>query len=104
MGSFVLKGKTLGIEVFEILGRRDDPAGGVRERSADYLRFYQDGLVAFQGGDLWHAADCFGRSLKLHDRLPEDPASRLFLDALAQAGPGPLDPSDWRGEVTLDSK
>jgi adenylate cyclase len=104
MGSFVLKGKTQGIEVFEILGRRDDPAGAVRERSADYLRFYQDGLVAFQGGDLWRAADCFGRSLKLHDRLVEDPASRLFLDAIAAAEAAPGDPSNWKGEVALDSK
>ncbi len=104
MGSFVLKGKTQGIEVFEILGRRDDPAGAVRERSEDYLRIYQEGLVAFQGGDLWGAADCFGRSLKLHDRLPEDPASRLFLDAIAAAGAAPFDPATWRGEVALDSK
>lgn len=104
MGSFVLKGKTLGIEVFEILGRRDDPGGAVRERCADYLRFYQDGLVAFQGGDLWHAADCFGRSLKLHDRLPEDPASRLFLDAIALVGEASPDLASWRGEVALDAK
>lgn len=104
MGSFVLKGKTQGIEVFEILGRCDDPAGAVRERSADYLRIYQEGLVAFQGGDLWRAADCFGRSLKLHDLLPEDPASRLFLDAIATAGAAPFDPATWRGEVALDSK
>ncbi len=104
MGSFVLKGKTLGIEVFEILGRRDDPAGAVRKRSADYLRFYQDGLAAFQGGDFWRAADCFGQSLKLHDRLPEDPASRLFLDAIATAGGTSPDLTTWRGEVALDSK
>ena len=104
MGSFVLKGKTLGIEVFEILGRRDDPAGAVRDRSADYLRFYQDGLLAFQGGDLWRAADCFERSLKLHDRFPEDPASRLFLDAIALAGGTSPDLATWRGEVALDSK
>lgn len=104
MGSFVLKGKTLGIEVFEILGRRDDPAGAVRKRSADYLRFYQDGLAAFQGGDFWRATDCFGQSLKLHDRLPEDPASRLFLDAIATAGATSPDLTTWRGEVALDSK
>lgn len=104
MGSFVLKGKTQGIEVFEILGRRDDPAGTVRQRSEDYLRFYQDGLAAFQGGDLWRAAECFGRSLKLHDRLEEDPASRLFLDAIAAAEAAPFDPSGWKGEVALDSK
>jgi adenylate cyclase len=104
MGSFVLKGKTLGIEVFEILGRRDDPGGAVRERCEDYLRFYQDGLVAFQGGDLCHAADCFGRSLKLHDRLPEDPASRLFLDAIALVGEASPDLASWRGEVALDAK
>lgn len=104
MGSFVMKGKTQGIEVFEILGRRNEPAGTVRVRSADYLRFYQDGLIAFQGGDLWRAADCFGRSLMLHDRLAEDPASRLFLDAIAAAESVPVDPSTWRGEVALDSK
>lgn len=104
MGSFVLKGKTQGIEVFEILGRHDDPAGAVRERSEEYLRFYQAGLDAFQGGDLWRAADCFGRSLKLHDRLEEDPASRLFLDAIAASEAVPVDPSNWKGEVALDSK
>ncbi|MCW1924543.1 adenylate/guanylate cyclase domain-containing protein [Luteolibacter arcticus] len=101
MGHFVMKGKVIGIQVFEIFGRRDDPAGPVRTRSAEYLRLYQEGLNAFESGNLSLAADRFGKSLTLHDRFPEDPASRLFLDAITAAG---SDLSGWRGEVILDSK
>ena len=104
MGSFVLKGKKIGIVVFEILGHRDNPAGALRKRGADYLRLYQEGIDAFRSGDTARAALCFSETLTLHDLLPECPASRLHLDAIAASGDGPQDPADWRGEVVMDSK
>jgi adenylate cyclase len=101
MGSFVVKGKTLGIVVFEILGYRDDPQGAIRKRSGNYLELYQQGLDSCISGDLPEAAVCFSQSLTLHDRLPECPASRLHLAAIEALGPNP---HDWRGDVVLESK
>ena len=100
MGCFVLKGKTVGLLVHEVIGHRG-PDGAVRERSTTYLEAYQDGLAAFRTGDFARAAARFTECLPLHDRLPEDPASRLHLQAMETLG---SPPPEWRGEVTLDSK
>lgn len=101
MGNFVVKGKTQGIVVFEILGFRDDPAAAIRKRKNEYLDFYQKGIDAAMTGNLTEAEACFSESLKLHDRQPECPASRLHLDAI-QASRG--ESTDWRGLIVLDSK
>ena len=101
MGSYVLKGKTRGIVVHEILGRRAATGQLVRRRSAEYLESYRLGLEAFVTGD-WAAAGChLNASLGMHDRDAEDPASRLMLDAIGELG---SPPADWRGEVFLLSK
>lgn len=104
MGCFVLKGKKLGIKVFEILGYRDDPGLAIRRRSEEYLFAYQNGLEAFTCGDLAKAAACFSQSLLLHDRLPECPASRLYLNAVETSSGEPQDLREWSGEIVLDSK
>lgn len=101
MGSFVLKGKKLGIVVFEILGYRDAPESAFRKRRQDYLEFYQQGLDSSLSGDLGKAIEGFSKSLVLHDRLPECPASRLHLDAIEAALSASL---EWKGEIVLDSK
>jgi len=100
MGCFVLKGKTVGLLVHEVIGHRG-PGGAVRERSATYLEAYQAGLEAFRAGDFARAKTRFTECLALHDRLPEDPAARLHLQAMETLG---SPPPDWRGEVALDSK
>lgn len=101
MGSFILKGKKQGIVVFEILGYRDDPESAFRKRGGDYLEFYQQGLDACLTGDLAKAIEGFSKSVTLHDRLAECPASRLYLDAIEGALNGS---QEWRGDIVLDSK
>jgi adenylate cyclase len=101
IGRFVLKGKSKGIVVHEILGHRSDPDNAVRKRGADYLQIYQEGLDAFRTGDLVRAKASFSDSITLHDHLPECPASRLHLDVIESHGSLP---QEWCGEVALDSK
>lgn len=101
MGSYVLKGKSLGIVVHEILGRRADVGHPVRLRSAEYLESYRLGLEAFKAGDWTTASQHLKASLLLHDREAEDPASRLMLDAMEEMG---TPPADWQGAVLLQSK
>jgi adenylate cyclase len=101
MGSFVVKGKTQGVTVYEILGYRAGPAGAIRMRGEDYLQNYQNGLEACMAGDLSLAVVCFSRSLALHDHLPECPASRLHLAAIEASSNGL---QEWRGAIILESK
>jgi adenylate cyclase len=101
MGSYVLKGKSLGIVVHEILGRRSDAGHPVRLRSAEYLDHYRRGLEAFAAGDWTTARHHLNTSLLLHDREAEDPASRLMLDAMEELG---TPPAGWQGSVLLQSK
>ncbi len=101
MGSFVVKGKTQDIVVYEILGFSEDPAAVIRKREPDYLAFYQKGISAVADGDLSTAEASFRESLRRHDRLPECPASRLHLIAIEAARD---ESRNWRGEIVLDSK
>lgn len=100
MGSYVLKGKTRGIVVHEVIGTADSP---IRRRSEDYLANYREGLVAFEAGDWELARRHLARSLAGHDRLDEDPASRLILDAIDEMG-GIEPPDGWQGGIVLRSK
>jgi adenylate cyclase len=101
MGIYVLKGKTRGIVVHEILGRRDGAGHLVRMRSAEYLENYRLGLEAFITGDWTEADRHLNVSLGMHDRDAEDPASRLILDTIGELE---SPPADWCGEVFLSSK
>ncbi|BCX48979.1 extracellular sensory domain-containing protein [Haloferula helveola] len=100
MGSFVLKGKRQGIVVHEVLGYRDDPANRIRKRDETYLVLYRQAVEAFEAGDFERARGTFEKTRSLHDLLPDDPASVLFLRAIDAAGTG----AEWRGEVILESK
>ncbi|MCH7224979.1 CHASE2 domain-containing protein [Haloferula sp. A504] len=104
MGSFVLKGKKQGIGVFEVMGERGDAAQAFRQRQEAYLIAYQEGLGAFESGDLMAAREAFLEAKLLHDFFPEDPASRLFLDAIESLGSEVPKEQAWRGEVVLSSK
>lgn len=101
MGSFVVKGKKQEIVVYEILGFSADPRAAIRKRREDYLNFYQQGIDASISGDPPSAEAFFRKSLVLHDRLPECPASRLHLDAIEASRD---DSREWLGRIVLDSK
>ncbi len=100
MGSYVLKGKTRGIVVHEVIGTPESP---IRRRSEAYLENYRCGLAAFESGDWELARRHLAKSLVDHDRLDEDPASRLILEAIEEVAGGEA-PKDWRGEIVLRSK
>jgi hypothetical protein len=110
MGRYVVKGRRNAITVYEILGysgeagEAGEAGAAVRKRSPAYLELYRKGLEAFESGDLEaagsHLADC----AKLHDLLPEDPASRLMLDMIRQQEAAESPSADWLGQIVLDSK
>jgi adenylate cyclase len=104
MGRYVVKGRRNAITVYEILGYSGEAGEAVRKRSPVYLELYRKGLEAFESGDLEvagaHLADC----AKLHDLLPDDPASRLMLDMIHQQKAAGSPPADWLGQIVLDSK
>jgi len=101
MGSFILKGKTQGIVVYEILGYQEQPDNAIRVRSHEYMEHYRLGLEAFSAGDWEVAKKHFAEALGKHDRASEDPASRLILDVMnGQSTP----PEDWKGGIILKSK
>jgi hypothetical protein len=107
MGRYVVKGRRNAITVYEILGysgEAGEAGAAVRKRSPAYLELYRKGLEAFESGDLEAAgaflADCAGH----HDVLPDDPASRLMLNAIAEAGATGNPNANWLGWIVLDSK
>ncbi len=104
MGSYVVKGRKNAITVHEILGYSAEPAAAFRKRSSAYLEFYQKALEAFETGVLGAAEACLSECTKLHDRLPDDPASRLMIDAIQQTNLAGGPSADWLGQITLDSK
>lgn len=104
MGAYVVKGRKSSITVYEILGYCADSGATIRERSATYLELYQKALGAFETGDLEAAMTFLSKSAKLHDRLPDDPASRLMIDTILQTNPTDGPPADWQGQIILDSK
>jgi len=104
MGSFILKGKKQGIIVHEVMGYRDRKSGTVRQRNPEYLARYQAGLDAFRSGELELAEAEFSKALLLHDRKPEDPAARLFLNHISAARGASNGTAEWHGEIALDSK
>ena len=89
------------IVVSEVLGFSADPGAAIRKRREDYLNFYQQGIDASISGDPSSAEAFFRKSLVLHDRLPECPASRLHLDAIEAYR---ADSREWPGRIVLDSK
>jgi adenylate cyclase len=104
MGAYVVKGRRNSITVYEILGYSAEPAAAIRERSPAYLELYQKALEAFENGALGAAMTFLSDCTKIHDRLPDDPASRLMIDTIQQANLTGLSPTDWLGQITLDSK
>lgn len=104
MGKYVVKGRKNAITVYEILGYSADPAAAIRKRSSAYLELYQKALEAFETGVLEAAVGILSECTKLHDKLPDDPASRLMIDAIQQTKQAGGPSADWLGQIALDSK
>ncbi|MGL5017803.1 MAG: CHASE2 domain-containing protein [Luteolibacter sp.] len=104
MGNYVVKGRKNSISVYEILGYSAAPAAAIRQRSAVYLELYQKALAAFESGDLETAGKFLTDCTTLHDRLPDDPASRLMIDTIRQHVGAGSSPAEWLGQIVLDSK
>ena len=104
MGAYVVKGKKNSITVYEILGHSAEPAAAIRERSPAYLELYQKALEAFESGALETAMTFLSECTKLHDRLPDDPASRLMIDTIHEAHVAGNSSTEWLGQISLDSK
>lgn len=99
MGRFVVKGRKSEVVVYEVLGNEKET---VRERGDDYLTAYASGLEAFENGSLTEARSFFEKSLDLYDKDEKDPASELFLAAIADRDE--TIGSSWKGAIVLASK
>jgi adenylate cyclase len=104
MGNYVVKGRKNFITVHEIIGYSSKPAEPIRRRSPEYLALYEKGLGAFEAGDLEAAGVFLSECAKLHDKLPDDPASRLMIDTIQQTHLAGGPSADWQGQIILDSK
>jgi adenylate cyclase len=104
MGAYVVKGRRNSITVYEIFGYTAQPTAAIRKRSSTYLELYQKALEAFESGALETAGAFLSECTMLHDKLPDDPASRLMIDTIQNANLSGLSPTDWLGQITLDSK
>lgn len=105
MGSYILKGRKNSIVVYEILGYTQEPEAAFRQRSELYQNHYQTGLTAFETGDFETATRHLTECTEHHDRLPDDPAARLMLDAISKITLSDAGlPSPWAGEIVLESK
>jgi adenylate cyclase len=89
----VVKGKTLPITVFEVVGRKGEVSDDVLARLADFER-----ALAL------HDARDFAAALKIFRKLASaDPPSRVYAERCEAYGANPP-PPDWQGEFVLKTK
>jgi len=95
LGRFVLMGKSEAITLHELLGPN---ITNVIQAQVDS---FTEGLADFQSGDLGKARACMERTLAKHGG--NDGPCEFYLREIARLEKSGL-PSDWSGEIILDSK
>jgi adenylate cyclase len=89
----VVKGKTLPITVFEVIGRAGEASPEVLARLADFERALEA-----------HDARRFAEALKIFRKLaPDDPPSRVYAERCEAYATHPP-PPEWQGEFVLKTK
>jgi adenylate cyclase len=105
LARIIVKGRSLPVPVYEILGLKED----VTVRTRECLTWFEQGMAKYLARDWDAAAQCFGRSEALEPNRPgETPGvernpSLVFLDRCAhlrQRPPGP----DWDGTYRMPEK
>lgn len=91
-----VKGKTQGVEIYELLGRK----GAVPDDRLTAARLYEQALDAYLDRRWNEAAETFSRAL---DARPDDLAAGMMIQRCRRYAENPPAP-DWDGVCTLDSK
>ena len=92
LGSFLLPGKTIPLEIYEILSPASTPSAGDDERA------FAEGLQLFRSGAWQEACQVFGG---LSERRGMDGPCRFYLSLCARYMRQP--PGNWKGIVDLRS-
>jgi class 3 adenylate cyclase len=92
----VVKGRTEAVTIYELVAERGEVTAG----DLEFLRYFNEGVMAYKNRQWDKALRIFGRSL---ERRPDDKAGRIFGDRCRQFQVSPP-PEDWTGEHAFDSK
>jgi adenylate cyclase len=93
-----VKGKKLGVRVYELIGMNDDYVLSTEE--SDMLSAFEEGLTLYREQNFEEAILCFKRGLK---SIPDDGPCKSYIERcgiFAQNPPG----KDWDGVYRLTSK
>jgi adenylate cyclase len=92
-----VKGKTEGVKVFEILARRSDGIGKIKQKVID---IYLEGLKAYKEKRWEDGIRLFGEAIELDS---EESPSKIYLERCRQFKENPP-PEDWDGIFTMRTK
>jgi adenylate cyclase len=93
----VVKGKTMPIKVFELLGRKDD---GVPKTKTAAVEKYLSGLELYRHKKFQDAIQKFNEALAVD---PADAPSKLYIER-SQLYLNTPPPDDWNGVFVLKTK
>ena len=96
LGNVQVKGKKLGVPIFELLGR----SGSVPQESLEYADLFARGIATFQSRDWTSARAAFTDAAA---RRPKDAAAQAYLHSLDLFADDPP-PKDWNGSIELTEK
>ncbi|GMU23294.1 MAG: hypothetical protein AMXMBFR13_33740 [Phycisphaerae bacterium] len=96
LGAIQVKGQTVAVRVYELLGRDDSVNGDVLA----FAEAFEDGVAAFSRRDWSGAFAAFERCSALR---PSDPGAFFYLRAIQEYRQRPL-PDSWSGGLELTEK
>lgn len=96
LGLIQVMGKTQGVQVYELVGKRD----GVRGTALEYVGRFEEALAAFFGRDFRAARLAFERCI---EERPDDHCARRYLEKAGELEATPPG-EDWLGTLQLTSK
>lgn len=92
----VVKGRTEPVTIYELVSEK----GEVTANDLEFLRYFNEGVMAYKQRQWDRALRIFGRSL---ERRPDDPAGKIFSERCNQFKVSPPD-EDWAGEYVFTHK
>jgi len=95
VGQFTLKGKTVSLQLFEVVARQED----ITQELQQLLHVFSQALLLFQKG-LWEQA--LVSFYKIQSSNPDDGPSQFYIDYCQQYNRNP--PTNWRGVISMSDK
>jgi len=92
----IVKGRTEAVTIYELVAEKGEVTAG----DLEFLRYFNEGVMAYKRRDWDKALRIFGRSL---ERRPQDQAGKIFIERCRAFQVNPP-PEDWTGEHVFHSK